>query len=72
MSKWWLVIGCVFLCSGFLLPLGIVILVWYFINSILKNNILNVHNESDRNTYTIIQNNVPMNYLEKNVREELK
>tara|TARA_Y100000817_G_scaffold179709_1_gene140471 strand:- start:458 stop:667 length:210 start_codon:yes stop_codon:yes gene_type:complete len=69
MSKWWLVIGCVFLCSGFLLPLGIVILVWYFINSILKNNILN---ESESNTYAIIQDNVPMNHLGKNVREELK
>ena len=36
-SKWWLFWGTAFCCSGFLLPLGVIILVWYFIDYIFKS-----------------------------------
>ena len=40
MSKWWLFIGFVFLCSGFLMPIGVIMIVWYFVTSLLKNSTL--------------------------------
>ena len=31
-SRWWIFIGTALCCSGILLPLGIIILVWWFID----------------------------------------
>ena len=37
MSRWWLFLGFMFVCSGFLMPLGAIIIAWYFIDFITKN-----------------------------------
>jgi len=33
-SRWWVFIGCACICTGVLLPIGIIILVFYFIDYI--------------------------------------
>ena len=37
-SNWWLFIGTALCCSGFLLPIGIIILVWWFIDYIFNRD----------------------------------
>ena len=37
MSKWWLFIGFVFLCSGFLMPIGAIIVAWFILDFFSKN-----------------------------------
>ena len=38
MSKWLLFFGFMFVCSGFLMPIGVIMIVWYFVTSLLKNS----------------------------------
>ena len=38
MSKWLLVFGFMFVCSGFLMPLGAIMIAWYFVTNLLKNS----------------------------------
>ena len=38
MSMWWLFFGFIFLCSGFLMPIGVIMIVWYFVTNLLKNS----------------------------------
>ena len=38
MSKWLLFFGFIFLCSGFLMPLGAIMIAWYFVINLLKNS----------------------------------
>ena len=40
MSKWLLFFGFMFVCSGFLMPIGVIMIVWYFVTSLLKNSTL--------------------------------
>ena len=38
MSKWLLFFGFIFLCSGFLMPIGAIMIAWYFVTNLLKNS----------------------------------
>ena len=44
-SKWWLFIGCALICSGFLLPIGVIILIWYFADFIFNKGGINTGNQ---------------------------
>ena len=86
MSKWWLFWGTAFCCSGFLLPLGVIILVWYFIDYIFQSGGINTGKQYIDNTYNIANVNVvsdskdsgeddfetPIDHMSKDVREEMK
>ena len=87
MSRWWLFWGTAFCFSGFLLPLGAVILVWYFIDYIFKSGGINTGKQYIDNTYNINNLNIhsdgkdhsdkndldtPMDYMSKDAREELR
>ena len=39
MSMWLLFFGFIFLCSGFLMPIGAIMIAWYFVTNLLKNSI---------------------------------
>ena len=85
-SKWWLVWGTAFCCSGFLLPLGVIILVWYFIDYIFRNGGINTGKQYIDNTYNIANVNIrpgpdvsdkddfdtPMDHMSKESREEMR
>ena len=45
MSKWLLFFGFVFVCSGFLMPIGAIMIAWYFITNLLKNSTISVKQE---------------------------
>ena len=38
MCKWLLFFGFMFVCSGFLMPLGAIMIAWYFVTNLLKNS----------------------------------
>ena len=38
MSMWLLFFGFIFLCSGFLMPIGAIMIAWYFVTNLLKNS----------------------------------
>ena len=38
MSKWLLFFGFMFVCSGFLMPIGAIMIAWYFVTNLLKNS----------------------------------
>ena len=40
MSKWLLFFGFMFACSGFLMPIGAIMIAWYFVTNLLKNSTL--------------------------------
>ena len=42
MSKWLLFFGFIFLCSGFLMPIGAIMIAWYFVTNLLKNSTISV------------------------------
>ena len=85
-SSWWLFIGTAFVCSGFLLPVGVIILVWWFINYIFKSGGINTGRQYIDNTYNIANVNIrsgsdvpdkddfdtPMDYITKKEREAMK
>jgi len=86
MSKWWLFIGTALVCSGFLLPLGVIILVWWFIDYIFKSGGVNTGSQYINNNYNINNVNIrpspdvsdkddfdtPMDYISKDAREEMR
>ena len=86
MSKWWLFWGTAFCCSGFLLLLGVIILVWYFIDYIFKSGDINTGKQYIDNTYNIANVNVrpgpdvsdkddfdtPIDHMSKESREEMR
>ena len=86
MSKWWLFIGTALVCSGFLLPLGVIILVWWFIDYIFKSGGVNTGSQYIDNNYNINNVNIrpdpdvsdkddfdtPMDYISKDAREEMR
>jgi len=45
MSKWLLFFGFMFVCSGFLMPLGAIMIAWYFVTNLLKNSTISVKQE---------------------------
>ena len=45
MSKWLLFFGFIFLCSGFLMPIGAIMIAWYFVTNLLKNSTISVKQE---------------------------
>ena len=45
MSKWLLFFGFMFVCSGFLMPIGAIMIAWYFITNLLKNSTISVKQE---------------------------
>ena len=59
-SNWWLFIGTAFCCSGFLLPIGIILLVWWFIDYIFKRDtsLVSTGKQYNDNTYNINNLNV--------------
>ncbi len=59
-SNWWLFIGTALCCSGFLLPIGIIILVWWFIDYIFNRDtpLVRTGNQYNDNTYNINNLNV--------------
>ena len=85
-SKWWLFWGTTFCCSGFLLPLGVIILVWWFIDYIFKSGGVNTGKQYIDNTYNIANVNIrpgpdvsdkddfdtPMDHMSKESREEMR
>ena len=86
MSRWWLFWGAAFCCSGFLLPLGVIILVWYFIDYIFQSGGVNTGRQYIDNTYNIANVNIrpgpdvsdkddfdtPMDHMTKESREEMR
>ena len=86
MSKWWFFIGTALVCSGFLLPLGVIILVWWFIDYIFKSGGVNTGSQYIDNTYNVNNVNIrpspdvsdkddfdtPMDYISKDAREEMR
>ena len=85
MSNWLLFIGFVLVCSGFLMPLGVIMFVWYFIDLIFKKGAINTGTQYVDNTYNINNLNVnsdsgngrddfdtPMEHMSKDVREEMR
>ncbi len=86
MSRWWLFWGTAFCCSRFLLPLGVIILVWYFIDYIFKSGGINTGKQYIDNTYNIANVNIrpgpdvsdkddfdtPMDHMSKESREEMR
>jgi len=86
MSKWWLFWGTAFCCSGFLLPLGIIILVWWFIDYIFQSGGINTGKQYIDNTYNISNLNLvpdsknfdkdnfdtPMDHMTKKSRDEMR
>ena len=85
-SRWWLFIGTAFCCSGFLLPVGVIMLVWWFIDYIFKSGGINTGKQYIDNTYNIANVNIcsddkdlgkddsktPMDYMSKESREEMR
>ena len=85
-SRWWIFIGTAFCCSGFLLPVGIIILVWWFIDYIFKSGGVNTGKQYVDNTYNIANVNIcsdtkdfgkddfdtQMDYMSKESREEMR
>ena len=61
MNNWFLFIGVIFVCSGFLMPLGVIMLVWYFIDLIFKKGAINSGTQYNDNTYNINNLNVNSN-----------
>ena len=59
-SNWWLFIGTALCCSGFLLPIGIIILVWWFIDYIFNRDtpLVRTGNQYNDNTYNINNLNI--------------
>ena len=59
-SNWCLFIGTAFCCSGFLLPIGIILLVWWFIDYIFKRDtsLVSTGKQYNDNTYNINNLNV--------------
>ena len=53
-SRWWVFIGCACICTGFLLPIGIIILVFYFIDLIWNRDtpLINTGKQYIDNHYT--------------------
>ena len=45
MSKWLLFFGFMFVCSGFLMPLGVIMIAWYFVTNLLKNSTISAKQE---------------------------
>ncbi len=45
MSKWLLFFGFMFVCSGFLMPLGAIMIAWYFVTNLLKNSTISAKQE---------------------------
>ena len=84
-SRWWLFIGTAFCCSGFLLPVGVIILVWWFIDYIFKGGGVNTGRQYIDNTYNIANVNIrpgpevsdkddfdtPIDYMSKKSRNEM-
>ena len=85
-SRWWLFIGTAFCCSGFLLQVGVIMLVWWFIDYIFKNGGVNTGKQYIDNTYNINNVNIrpgpdvsdkddfdtPMDHMSKESREEMR
>ena len=88
-SRWWIFIGTALCCSGVLLPIGIIILVWWFLDYIFNRDtpIVSTGKHYTDNTYNINNLNVhsdgkdhsdeddrdiPMDYMSKDTRENMK
>ena len=69
-SRWWIFIACACICSGFLLPVGIVIMVWYIIDLIMSKDtpLINTGKQYIDNHYT--QNIDKYNYFDQKQTEE--
>ena len=65
-SKWWIFVGCACICTGFLLPLGIIILVFYFIEAIFRNGGVNTGTQYIDNHYNNHQYIDKFNYFDQN------
>ena len=86
-SAWWVFIGTI-LCFTPLLPLGIILVAWYFIDLIFRNGGVNVSQKTyNDNTYNINNLNVhsdgkdhsdeddhetPMDHMSKDTRENMR
>ena len=84
-SKWWVFIGTL-LCFTPLLPLGIFLVAWYFIDLIFRNGGVNVSQKTyNDNTFNINNLNIntdsgddeddfdtPMDHISKTAREEMR
>ena len=84
-SAWWVFIGTI-LCFTPLLPLGIILVAWYFIDLIFRNGGVNVSQKTyNDNTFNINNLNVntdsgddeddfdtPMDHISKTAREEMR
>ena len=59
-SRWWVFIGCACICTGFLLPVGIIILVFYFIDYIFNRDtpLVSSGKQYNDNTYNINNLNI--------------
>ena len=85
-SMWWLFLGTAFVCSGFLLPIGVIILVWWFVDYIFRSGGINTGRQYIDNTYNIANVNIcsnpkehkkddfatPIDYISKQSREEMR
>ncbi len=68
-SRWWIFIGTALCCSGILLPLGIIILVWWFIDYIFGTKrdtpLVNTGTQYIDNHYTQNIGDAKFNYFDQ-------
>jgi len=82
MNSFWLFFGTVLVCTGFGTPLGIIILVLYFVDYIKKDLKFSQYNENTFNVnnlnvnsdsgYTKDDLDTPMEHMSKESREEMR
>ena len=71
-SKWWLFIGCALVCSGFLLPIGVIILIWYFVDFIFNKDGISTGNKSLVNSNAQNNSDTPIDHMSNDVRNSMR
>ena len=71
-SKWWLFIGCALICSGFLLPIGVIILIWYFVDFIFNKGGINTGNKSLVNFNAQNNSDTTIDHLSNDTRNSMR
>ena len=71
-SKWWLFIGCALICSGFLLPIGVIILIWYFFDFIFNKDGISTGNQCIVNLDEQNNSDIQINHMSNDVRNSMR
>ena len=71
-SKWWLFIGCALVCSGFLQPIGVIILIWYFVDFIFNKDGISTGNQCIVNLDEQNNSDIQINHMSNDVRNSMR